>query len=255
MQILLGAHETVVKINSKSISIDYIQHFISTHFKSRKIQENFIFIPSSDKDIYHRSFLLKWLYSLYTKKNPPLPELRKSLLNRHHKAIRIITNKKIIHTLSYTIIDKETVQVQIIPANNTIAYRLKTFLQVQMLIMPTYLQLTLSSQEEKFLLLKFISSQNIIDIPHKHNYNKREMELFLKKKEEKVLSPIQNAYLILGISENDNIKTIKKRYKSLAKEFHPDSVHGEDTEKIDTYTKKFQTILEAYEAISRNCSL
>jgi len=254
MQILLGVHETVIKINSKSISIDYIQHFISTHFINRKIQDNFILIPSSDSDTYHRTFLLKWLYSLYTKKNIPLPELKESLLKRQHKAIKIITIKKIIHKLTYRIINKEDIQIHINPSNNTIAYKLKTFLQTKITIMPTYLQVTFNSKEEKELLFKFINTKDIINIPHQHIYNKKDMDLFLNhyektKIEVKVLTPLQNAYIILGLSKNDDIKTIKKRYKSLAKEFHPDRIQKEDEKLINIYTKKFQAILEAYEII------
>jgi len=252
MQILLGAHETVIKINSKSISIEYIQHFISTHFTTRQIEDNFIFIPASHKNIYHRTFLLKWLYSLYTKKNKSLPELKKSLLQRHHKAIRIVTTKKIIHTLSYKIIDRKNIQVEISPANNNIAHKLKTFLQTKIIIMPTYLQITLNTPEEKELLFKFINTKDIIDVPHQHKYNKVEMDNFLSyHQEEKIknLTPMQNAYLILGISEYDDIKTIKKRYKSLVKEYHPDNVYKKDAELVDTYTKKFQTILSAYETV------
>ena len=63
---------------------------------------------------------------------------------------------------------------------------------------------------------------------------------------------MQDAYLILGISKNDNFKTIKRRYKLLAKEFHPDRVDIDDKQKISIYTKKFQTILGAYEIIYKN---
>ncbi len=252
MQILLGANETIVKINSQSISIDYIQHFISTHFTNRKIIDNYILIPSSHNDIYHRSFLLKWLYSLYTKKNIAFPELKESLLQRHHKAIKIVTAKKIIHTITYKVVDKQNIKIQITPSNNAIAYQLKVFLQAKIQIMPTCLHVNLITKKEKNLLFKFMNSSSIIDVPHKHSYNKKDMEFFFFIKEEEKYSPMQDAYLILGISKNDNFKTIKRRYKLLAKEFHPDRVDIDDKQKISIYTKKFQTILGAYEIIYKN---
>ena len=255
MQILLGVNETIVKINSKSISIEYIQQFISTHFLNRKICNNYILIPESNKDTYHRTFLLKWLYSLYTKKNTPLPELKDSLVKRHHKSIRIITSKKIIHTISYKIIDNETINIQILPANNNIAYTIKTFLQTKILITPTYLQISLTSVESKKLLYKFINSNMLINIPHHHKYNNLDMEKFLLfkyKVKTKALTPVENAYLVLGLSKNDDLKTIKKRYKTLAKEYHPDRVFNSDKNKLDSYTKKFQSIRCAYELVVSN---
>jgi len=253
MQILLGVDETIVKINSKSISIDYIQQFISTHFLNRKICSNYILIPKSDKNCYHRTFLLKWLYSLYAKNNRAFPELKDTLLHRHRKAIKIITTKKIIHTISYKVIDTENIQIQIQPANNNIAYTIKTFLQTKIIIMPTYLQISFDSKESRELLEKFITSKNIINVPHLHQYNRLDMKKFIAYEvKEEILTPIQSAYIILGISENDDLKTVKKRYKSLAKEFHPDRVDYKDKARLDIYTKKFQAISGAYEVIISN---
>jgi len=252
MQILFGVDETIVKINSKSISIDYIQHFISTHFTTRKIKDNFILIPASSTNTSHRIFLLKWLYSLYAKKNEALPELKEYLLKRQHKAIKIITTKKIVYRLLYKIIDENNIHIQINPQNNNIVHKLKIFLQTKITITPTYLQVTLKSPEEKELLAKFINSTDIINVVHQHIYNKKKMKDFLHnhtKSQEKDLTSIQEAYLILGSSKDDDIKTIKKRYKSLAKEFHPDKVHGRNEEILNKYTKKFQAIFGAYETI------
>jgi len=254
MQILLGAHETVIKINSSSISIDYIQHFISTHFLDRTISDNTILIPKSTDNYYHRIFLLKWLYTLYANKTKNrLPALKESLITRQHKAIKILLPKKIIHLIKYIIINKTTVHVQIVPANNNIAYKIKTYLQTKITILPNYLSINIEKQEEKDLFNKFIKTKNIIGIPHKHIYNSNEMEKFLNfKQEEKYIdkvSPLENAYLVLGMSSKDNATAIKKRYKILAKKFHPDVVLFKNKNNVDEYTKKFQDILQAYETI------
>ena len=255
MQILLGANETIIRINSNSISIDYIQHFITTHFEKRQIKENYIFIPESNQNIYHRTFLLKWLYSLHSKKNTPSPKLKELLINRQHKAIKIITKNKIIHTLDYKIIDKENLIIHITPANNNIAVKIKTYLQLKITIMPIYLKITLTSIDDRKILKKFIQSNNIIDIPHHHKYNKKDMDEFLFLNDNiqdktKQITPIQNAYNLLGISKDDSLNVIKKKYKLLAKKFHPDNVYGKDKHTLNIYTKKFQKILGAYEMIT-----
>jgi len=253
MQILLGTHETIVRINSKSISIDYIQHFISTHFKSRTIQNNTIKIPASKENTYHRTFLLKWIYSLYSKKNGSLPELKESLLKRYYKSIKIVLPKKIVHTLKYKIINNETIQLSITPQNSTIAYAVKTFLQVKINILPTYLQITLPLKEDKERLKAFLALNNIINVPHKHIYNKIEMDKFLnefkQKKVVKQTTPIDNAYIVLGVTPNDDIRSIKKQYRHLAKKLHPDTTLTEDKKLIELHTKKFQELLEAYEIV------
>ena len=256
MQILFGAHETIIKINSKSMNIEYIQHYISTHFTQRVIYSNSIKIPASTQNIYHRTFLLKWLYSLYAKKNRPLPELKESLLKRHHKAIKIILPQKIVHSIFYKIIDDRVVHISISPQNNNIALKIKTFLQAQITIMPTYLQITFKSEDEKERLKLFLGATKIINIPHKHIYNKEKMDQFFKTSQEKVkkeeISQLEHAYMVLEMNPTDDIKSIKKQYKLLAKEFHPDRVSNGNAALIEHHTKKFQKLLESYEIIWDN---
>ena len=254
MQILFGAHETIIKINSKSMNIEYIQHYISTHFSSRMINDNTINIPASKINLYHRTFLLKWLYSLYSKKNKPLPELKESLLTRYHKAIKIVLPQKIIHSIVYKIIDNETLHLMITPKNNQIALKVKIFLDSKMTILPTYLEIKFQNADEKERLKLFLSSKKIIDVPHKHIYDKEKMNKFFneikeEKQQQEIICPLSNAYMILKMNPTNDIKSIKKQYKHLAKEFHPDRVISDDKELIKLHTKKFQKLLESYEII------
>ena len=60
-----------------------------------------------------------------------------------------------------------------------------------------------------------------------------------------------NAYKILGVSKNASIDEIKKTYRKLATEYHPDKVSylGEDFRK--NAEEKFRKINEAYEMIKK----
>ena len=64
---------------------------------------------------------------------------------------------------------------------------------------------------------------------------------------------IQNAYAILGASESDDMETIKKKYRALVKEYHPDILmgQGKDQSIIEAATAKLQEINEAYELIKK----
>ena len=57
---------------------------------------------------------------------------------------------------------------------------------------------------------------------------------------------IQEAYHILGVNSSDSAEIIKKQYKKLALEYHPDKHAGDN---VDWATKKMQEINEAYETI------
>jgi DnaJ like chaperone protein len=58
-------------------------------------------------------------------------------------------------------------------------------------------------------------------------------------------------YELLGCSPRDSIQTIKKRYRELAKTFHPDTMSGKDIhpEIMKLATEKLRKVQEAYERI------
>lgn len=67
---------------------------------------------------------------------------------------------------------------------------------------------------------------------------------------------LQKAYEILGASSADDFDTIKKKYRTLVKEYHPDILMGQGKEQsiIDQATAKLQEINEAYEMIKKEKS-
>jgi len=64
---------------------------------------------------------------------------------------------------------------------------------------------------------------------------------------------IQNAYALLGASPAEDMESIKKKYRALVKEYHPDILmgQGKDQSIIDVATTKLQEINEAYEMIKK----
>ncbi len=64
-------------------------------------------------------------------------------------------------------------------------------------------------------------------------------------------SSLQNAYVILSLTENDSDEMVKKAYRKMAKLHHPDKVAhlGKSFEK--KAKEKFQQILDAYELIKQ----
>jgi DnaJ like chaperone protein len=64
---------------------------------------------------------------------------------------------------------------------------------------------------------------------------------------------LNEAYKILGVSENDDMKTIKKKYRELVRKYHPDIIkaQGKDEAYLKEATRKTQEINEAYEIIKK----
>ena len=70
-------------------------------------------------------------------------------------------------------------------------------------------------------------------------------------KDVKPQSNINNAYDVLGVSKNDDMAAVKKAYRKLVRQYHPDIIKSQN--KGDEYmkeaTKKTQEINQAYEMI------
>lgn len=58
-----------------------------------------------------------------------------------------------------------------------------------------------------------------------------------------------NPYTLLNADETESLKSIRQKYLSLAKAFHPDSVASDDVRIVKNFTEKFQKIQEAYATI------
>jgi len=76
---------------------------------------------------------------------------------------------------------------------------------------------------------------------------------FYKQRETSETVTLEKAYKILNSSKLEDMKTIKKRYRELVKQNHPDIITGQGASKsmIDLATKKLQEINEAYELIKK----
>ena len=64
---------------------------------------------------------------------------------------------------------------------------------------------------------------------------------------------ISEAYKLLGVNENDDLDTIKKAYRSLIKQYHPDIIksQGKSDDYMKEATAKTQEINQAYEMIKK----
>ncbi len=68
-------------------------------------------------------------------------------------------------------------------------------------------------------------------------------------------SSSENAYKILGVSKHDSFDIIKKKYRELAKKYHPDRVNTSDMAMKKTAEEKFKKIQNAYEKIKKEKGL
>jgi DnaJ like chaperone protein len=103
------------------------------------------------------------------------------------------------------------------------------------------------SEDEEKVLREIVQELNISQEEYDSIVNK--FENMMKNKQQN-MSP-KEAYKILGVNENDDMDTIKKKYRKLVREYHPDIISSQDKDEnyMEEATAKTQEINQAYQVI------
>jgi len=106
------------------------------------------------------------------------------------------------------------------------------------------------SKDEEKVLHEIIHELNISVEEYKTIVNK--FDTMMKNKSQKMSK--EEAYKILGVNEKDDMNTIKKAYRKLVREYHPDIIISQDKDEsyMEEATAKTQEINQAYQVIKEN---
>jgi len=81
---------------------------------------------------------------------------------------------------------------------------------------------------------------------YNHNYRQK---AFADLSEQASQQSLNKALKVLGLSLTQDVELIKKTYRKLAIQFHPDKQHFKSQEEINTALENFKAINEAYDII------
>ena len=117
---------------------------------------------------------------------------------------------------------------------------------ISFLIQLAFVDNGISSDEEK-VLREIAKELNISPEVYDSIVNNFENRM---KNKQQTMSP-NEAYEILGVKESDDMNTIKKAYRKLVREYHPDIISSQDKDEsyIEEATAKTQEINQAYQVI------
>ncbi|RLA78099.1 MAG: molecular chaperone DjlA [Epsilonproteobacteria bacterium] len=103
------------------------------------------------------------------------------------------------------------------------------------------------SSDEDRVLREIVAELNIT--PDEYSAMLLKFENMLKNKQQSM--SLEEAYKILGVNESDDINAIKKTYRKLVRQYHPDIIKSQDKDEayMEEATAKTQEINQAYEII------
>jgi DnaJ like chaperone protein len=117
---------------------------------------------------------------------------------------------------------------------------------VEFLIQLAFVDNGISSEEDK-VLRDIVHELNIA--PNEYDGMVNKFENMMKNKQQTM--SLEEAYKVLGANEGDDLNTIKKTYRKLVREYHPDIIKSQDKDEtyIEEATAKTQEINQAYQVI------
>lgn len=117
---------------------------------------------------------------------------------------------------------------------------------VEFLIQLAFVDNGISSDEDR-VLREIVAELNITPLEYEALVNK--FENMLKNKQQTMSN--EEAYKVLGVNESDDMNTIKKTYRKLVREYHPDIIKSQNKDEtyIEEATAKTQEINQAYQVI------
>ncbi len=117
---------------------------------------------------------------------------------------------------------------------------------VEFLIQLAFVDNGISSDEDR-VLRKIVAELNITPDEYKSMVTK--FENMLKNKQQTM--SLDEACIVLGVNEGDDMSLIKKTYRKLVRQYHPDIIKSQDKDEayIEEATSKTQEINQAYEII------
>lgn len=107
-----------------------------------------------------------------------------------------------------------------------------------------------SKSEENILQL---IAENLAFDPAIYHKLFDQFEQMSQQQKSSAKTSLEDAYKTLGVSENDDMATIKKAYRKLIRQYHPDIIkaQGKDEVYLKEATAKTQQINEAYELVKQ----
>ena len=124
--------------------------------------------------------------------------------------------------------------------------RLKRRQFIGFLIQLAFVDSGIGAEEDKVLRI-IVSALHMA--PEEYDAMVRQFENMRQSKQETM--SLADAYKILGVTQSDDMNSIKKSHRKLVREYHPDIIVSQDKDEayIEEATAKMQEINEAYKVI------
>lgn len=249
-----------VSIDKESYYSQKSMRFAEKHFKSVAKYANSIMIFEDPKERYKKNYFLNWAYHLSIfREDENSKKLHREIIDNIHLPIRVkFTDKRAVieHVkVEMKFLSEDRISLKL-NKHNRVAKRYLMASFRENMVGHKELEIFINNRSSSFweALMTGIRQKTIFNVSMEFLYDKWcvnpankniEIKSYMTLEEKRV----RRSLALLNCPVDESLENIKTKYLSLAREYHPDNVYGQEKRVVETYTEKFRAIQEAYEVI------
>jgi len=256
MDIALQTNMIVIRTSRKTLGHPWVNDFLS-NYKDELLflSHSVIIYHNDDQEEQKKEFLMKACELFAQKESLDASFFVKAIMCCLHYPIKIQTTDK---SVSQESIDVEVTALD----NNVVSMKLKRpdpwfniYMQSKLhncLEKVTSKELLFNLHDEgvKAIFERSLSRNHIFSRKIRYSYAREFIQTLFSANNYMTDDKSLKYYAILRCEENASKDEIKSSYKQLVKTYHPDQIiHLNDKGKIGHYTRMFQQVQEAYQAL------
>ncbi len=235
-----------------------MEEFFDHHIHNTLFLDNGVLVLNNESSANQKEEFLENLSERYTKANElSSPFYRRSLKKCRTAAVRIEIPYRENEKVSIKLYAFSSARVTFVlskPSRWVIRYLKQQFASLVLSSTETSLHVDVSTSLAKARLEKTLNRRDVLHFSLNYEYDDEFMSKLYGNYRgwgfgSEALDKMIRYHAIFELPVGAKADDIKKRYRELAKRYHPDRVQTKGDRVINKYTEKFQLLQEAYSAL------
>lgn len=258
MRVVLRNNAIFVQGSSRTLEEPWMEDFFDHHISNTLFLDNGVLVLNNESSSDKKEEFLESLSDEYTKANDlSSPFYRRSLKRCRSAAVRIelpYRKEEEVEIELYAFGPNRVKFTFLTPSSWVMRYLKQQLSSLVLSATSTNLYIDVSAPQAKTRLERTLSRKGVLHYVINYRYDDEFMSRLYGQYRgfgfgNDTIDKMIRYHAIFEIPLGTKPADLKKRYRELAKRYHPDRVQTKNPEVINRYTQKFQLLQEAYDAL------
>jgi hypothetical protein len=258
VRVVLRNNAIFVHGENTTLEEPWMEEFFDHHIQNTLFLDNGVLVLHNENSSDQKEDFLDSLSDRYTKANDlSSPFYRRSLKKCRSAAVRIEMPYRQVEKVDVELYAYGPSRVKMTFQNDNkwvMRYLKQQLSSLVLSSTPSQIYIDVSSMSAKTRLEKALNRREVLHYQINYSYDDNfvsklygQFSSWSFKSDE--MDKMIRYHAIFELSMGSKPDDLKKRYRQLAKKYHPDSVSTKSPEVVNQYTEKFKLLQEAYDAL------